>query len=930
MSDESQPPDSTRPHDPATGDSILESIARRTGRAPRTSLHDSSDDDVSPIVDPRAGSIEEQLSKRDRAKYRVIGEIASGGMGVVLRGHDTELGRDVAMKVVHEGLADRPEVVERFVEEAQIGGQLQHPGIVPVYELGLIADERPYFTMKLVKGHTLAKLFSRRRSPDDERARFLAIFESVCQTMAYAHSKGVVHRDLKPANVMVGSFGEVQVVDWGLSKVLARGGVADELAARDTAKSLVETVRSGPSTDSDSMVGSVIGTPGYMAPEQARGDIECVDERADVFALGAILCELLTGAPPYVATEGRTLVQMAALAELDGARERLAACAAPAGLVKLCESCLMPAPAARPSSAQEVADAVRDHIAGLENAAHEAQLTAAEERATAERSRRQMQAVLGAAALALVIGGGLWWTTAQRAARRAQLAEGFEEARTIALEREQEGAYAQAVDAARAGLALLESRDASDELVGKARALVERTEGALADARTAEAARERDERLLEFLEDAAMRAVDTNLNAEPNEINESFRAAFQDYGLDLTDDGLADRVDELRDTPMALPVALGAEGWIQVLRQMDENRSDDVELLTSIALDLDDDPLRTEARLASASGDANALIALAEEALAADAPPQTLLLVGSSLVRADAVAEARLALIAAAERFPDDFLANYTAGVTLIRGEMEGNPLIAQYLRAAIALRPDLPTTYIKLGDHYRSIGNSVLAARYTQKGMSMTSYDRWNPRAVAEDLMASGEFARAIEWFEREREQYGSNVDLDGIIMGCRAALGEVTPDAYFEWSLAQTGRAPTAALGPAYVLTTRRSEEWYDPAKALELLQPFAESNIPVTFGFTVLARAHIGVGDGASALEALSRIDLSEDAAGLANRSGYSLLLAAALRLEGRDVDADHALETARWLRDTLVAGDEEAWSKSSLIMDFEDFEPVAAGD
>src|SRR5439155_12137203 len=107
-----------------------------------------------------------------------------------------------------------------FLEEAQISGQLQHPGIVPVYELGAFADQRPYFTMKLVKGQTLATLLAQRGEPGQDRPRFLKVFEQVCQTLAYAHARGVIHRDLKPANVMVGKFGEVQVMDWGLAKVL--------------------------------------------------------------------------------------------------------------------------------------------------------------------------------------------------------------------------------------------------------------------------------------------------------------------------------------------------------------------------------------------------------------------------------------------------------------------------------------------------------------------------------------------------------------------------------------------------------------------------------------------------------------------------------------------------------------------------------------
>jgi serine/threonine protein kinase len=147
-------------------------------------------------------------------------------MGAVLRGRDVDLGRDLAVKVLLEKHVGRPEVVRRFVEEAQIGGQLQHPGVVPVYDVGRFG-ERPFFTMKLVKGHTLAALLGERAEAAD-LPRFLDIALKVAQTLAYAHAKGVIHRDLKPANIMVGAFGEAQVMDWGLAKVLAEGGIADE------------------------------------------------------------------------------------------------------------------------------------------------------------------------------------------------------------------------------------------------------------------------------------------------------------------------------------------------------------------------------------------------------------------------------------------------------------------------------------------------------------------------------------------------------------------------------------------------------------------------------------------------------------------------------------------------------------------------------
>src|SRR5262249_11280301 len=159
-----------------------------------------------------------------------------------------------------------PEMVRRFVEEAQIGGQLQHPGVVPIYELGTFADRRPFFSMKLVKGRTLAELLSERESPRDDLPRFLALFLQVAQTVAYAHARGVIHRDLKPSNVMVGAFGEVQVMDWGLAKVLPRGGLVDDAQAGKARReeTVIATARSG-SKDSDlSRAGSVMGTPAYM------------------------------------------------------------------------------------------------------------------------------------------------------------------------------------------------------------------------------------------------------------------------------------------------------------------------------------------------------------------------------------------------------------------------------------------------------------------------------------------------------------------------------------------------------------------------------------------------------------------------------------------------------------------------------------------
>jgi len=355
-------------------------------------------------------------------RFQLGEELARGGMGVVYRARDDSLGRDVAVKVLHEQYLVDSLVGQRFLDEARITAQLQHPGIPPVFEVGRLADDRPYLAMKLIKGRTLEELLKERPEPASDRGHFLAVFQQVCQAVGYAHSKHILHRDLKPANVMVGAFGEVQVMDWGLAKLFeADGGATHEPAAgtETTCGTVIQTARE---PDSATLAGSMLGTPAFMAPEQAGGELNRLDERTDVFGLGAILCVILTGEPPYTGKSGENVRLMAIRGTLADAHSRLDQCGADAKLVELCRQCLSAEREARPRDAVAVAFTIAGYLAGVEERARQAELerAAAEARTAEQRKRRRVQLAL-AATVALALVSGIVATTWQ--ALRATQAE---------------------------------------------------------------------------------------------------------------------------------------------------------------------------------------------------------------------------------------------------------------------------------------------------------------------------------------------------------------------------------------------------------------------------------------------------------------------------------------------------------------------------
>jgi hypothetical protein len=296
----------------------------------------------------------------DTPRYRFEAFLARGGMGEVWRGCDTMLAREVALKVLREQVFGDCGARARFEEEARYVSRLEHPSIVPVYDLGELPDGRPFFVMKLVHGQTLAELLAARATPTEDLPHWVEVFEEVCAAVAFAHARDLIHRDLKPSNVMLGEFGEVLVMDWGIAKALATRPQPVPLPPTPVLPSRGFGEATTDPGGRETLPGQAKGTPAFMAPEQARGEASRIGKTSDVFGLGGILCVILTGQPPF------TRARQALAGDVTEAFARLDGCGADAELIELAKACLAPAPEARPADAAEVAGRVsryRDEVA---------------------------------------------------------------------------------------------------------------------------------------------------------------------------------------------------------------------------------------------------------------------------------------------------------------------------------------------------------------------------------------------------------------------------------------------------------------------------------------------------------------------------------------------------------------------------------------
>ncbi len=650
---------------------VLDSITHLLGETPHVFLRDT---DASPATPTSSAFPEIGL---DAGRYQLYGEIARGGMGAVLKGRDPDLGRDLAIKVVLEKHKNNAEVLRRFVEEAQIGGQLQHPGIVPIYDMGRFADERPFFAMKLVRGRTLAALLAERPSPAEDLPRFLTIFEAICQTVGYAHARAVIHRDLKPPNVMVGSFGEVQVMDWGLAKVLDLPPAPEDCSRfRTPAMSEVRTARSGSDVDG-SQAGSVLGTPAYMSPEQANGQVDSVDERTDVFGLGSILCEILCGDPAYVGRNGDEVFRKAMRGDTADAFRKLDACGADGELIALAREAMNPEPLDRPRDAKVMAGRVAAHLAGVQDRLRRAEIAEVEARGQAVRERearilteakvaqekkaRRLTVALAATVLiSAAIGGGSWWWVDRQARDRGTLAAVATADARLLLDRARRAPpwdpapWREAREAARRGSDLLAGANPS------ARRAIDEISDEIGRG-------EDDAALLQELGESRSAKED-----DPNgsDTEAEYALAFGKRGIDFGHLTPREAADAIRTRPPAVVVELAAilDDWAKVRR---DRRGEELDWrkLVEVARLADPDPYRDRLRASLPEGDAEARIAalrrLALDPAAMDQPAPSLVLLALSLDEARDMPSSIALLRKAQQRHPLDVWVNYFLGKAL-------------------------------------------------------------------------------------------------------------------------------------------------------------------------------------------------------------------------------------------------------------------------
>jgi serine/threonine-protein kinase len=772
------------------------------------------------------------LSRLRAGRFRIEGKLGSGGMGVVYQARDEPCDRSLAVKVLRRDVRDNPAAQARFLTEARLTARLQHPGVPPVHEIGRLDDGRPFFAMKLIRGRTLADLLHERPAPTEGLPRWLALFGQVCQTMAYAHSQGVIHRDLKPSNIMVGAFGEVQVMDWGLAKVLSTPSSPTEEAA---------VASSSPATDAGlTRTGELMGTPAFAPPEQARGEWTRVDARADVFSLGGILCQILTGEPPYRGDRLVEVIEKSTGADLTDARKRLKRCGADSELIDLAQQCLSADPEDRPANAGVLAEAVARYEVGVRDRLRQAELDSAAAQARAKAERRARLLTVGLAAAGLLLVGGLgvgitWWYQQQQTHSQRQQ-ERNTEIRDVLAEAKKHYRLRQWPEA---------QRDAS-RAVGLAQA-PEVDETIRAEVQSL--ARQFD--LVSQLEVARIQRCGMH-NCAFNYDKDHPAKVFAAFGIDvfqLPVEEAARRVGAFDLVREELVAAL--DDWAWVLQALDNAnpRGEDRGRLLDLADRCDDSPLRADIRRAVRLDPKTERDALARhretlERRTADPhfleePPTTIVLLTSALVEAGGVVRAIELLEMAARKHPDDFWINLKLAEHLTRDRQDRKKIERSlpYWRAALAIRPDNCVVQLNIGISLGNLDKPDQAIEEMKCALDLPYADRARIcHSIGLTCTDKNDNKEAEKWYHAAIK-HDPTFAPSHINLGALSAASGNLPEAIV-WSLKAAELASTDGLSrfnlAMFLVSSKQADEalrWWNEAVKRQPARPEVRNHFAVS---------------------------------------------------------------------------------------------------